>query len=217
MKKLILAVAPIAVAAALFVMPAMASAATTAYGTCATGTPETKPPCKTGEHFTEFTEFKHEPVIDKKVSTEFVLENEAGTLDVDCSSFSSIGYFENIKKVGHSHEILVFDGCKGTGGLKECKINPATNNEIEGVITNVVKSETEVEFTITEGFEVICELPTETKNLGTVTGTFKGTVGASSAIVKFAKAKGLKFAGEASTITGEAETETTSGKKVFIN
>jgi hypothetical protein len=219
MKKLMLSVVPLLAVIAFAAMPAMASAATKEYGTCATGTPETKPPCKTGEKFTAFkgkTEFT--AVTGKKVSAKFVLEAEGSVAGIECTSYTSAGKEWNESGVGQSEETLTFDECKGTGALAGCEVNPTTaKHEITGVVTNVVLSETEIEIKVVSGFNVKCGTTEE----GNVTGSAKGTQALSSNVTKFpAKATefNLKFAGLDSSITGEAETVTTTGsKKVFIN
>ncbi|MGO9322414.1 MAG: hypothetical protein ACLQBY_16655 [Solirubrobacteraceae bacterium] len=218
MKKLLISLAPLLAVVAFAVMPAMAQAETRSYGTCATGTPETKPPCKTGEHFTPFAEGVRIPVVSTIVSANFVLENEAETAGITCTTFENAGFVWNTAgDIGHSHLILVFDGCTGSGTLATvCKAPniPNGNGIIEGVVTDEVISETEVEVTIESGFNVKCG----TTELGDVTGKVKGTVVASKGYeLEFVKAKGLLFAGEKSTITGTDATETTSGKKVYIN
>ncbi|MGO9322464.1 MAG: hypothetical protein ACLQBY_16930 [Solirubrobacteraceae bacterium] len=212
-KKLMSSVVPLIAVAAFAVMPAMAQAETKSYGTCATGTPETKPPCPTGQKFTAFTENEHIAVYGKKVSTTFVLENEAKTADITCTTLQAGGLFWNVTgDIGKSHVILNFDGCTGTGLLAGCSINPLTNHEIEGVVTDEVLTETTVKVTIESGFNVKCG----TTELGNVTGSVTGTQ--SGSVLKFKEAKGLTFAGEPSTITGEVEFITSeTGKKVYIN
>lgn len=204
-KKILIGLAPILAAAAFAAMPAMASARTT-YGTEAGGV------------FTAFTEFKHEAVISKKAgAAPFVLENEAKTADIECSSFAAAGFVWNVGGVGHSHFILVFDGCKGSGALAGCEINPKTNHEIEGTVTDEVLTETTVKVTIESGFNVKCLKEGVEEELGNVTGSVTGTQTAKTAILKFAKATGLTFLGMGATISGEDETETTpGGKKVII-
>lgn len=156
MKKLMLGAVPLMAAMAFAVMPAMASAATLQYGTCAatkTGEKETKPPCKAKETFHPFTAATK--VTDSKVSTSFVLEGENEKKEksgITCTTFSSKGTYsnkENAKKelVGESVDELTFDGCTGTGGLAGCEINPPSH-EITGTVDDIVLSETEVEIKI---------------------------------------------------------------------
>lgn len=215
-KKLLMSVAPLLAVAAFAVMPALASAQT--YGTCSTGT--TSSNCPSGQKFTAFTEFIHEEVRDKKVGTSpFVLENETETAGIECKSFKSIGYVWNVAGTGMSEESLNFDECKPTKGLAEmCEaVNAKNNHEIQGSITNEVTGAAAVKITISEGFNVKCLDKGVEVELGNVTGTATGTQAAKSAVLKFAKAKGLEFALEKDTITGEAETETIVGaKKVYI-
>jgi hypothetical protein len=210
------ALAPVLTAFA--VATAIAQAETLAYGTCATGTPETKPPSKAGDRLTECPENKHEAVTGKKVSTDFLFENEANTLGSECSTFSALGYFWNVKKGGHNRKLIVFADCAGTGALASCTINPATNSEIDRVVEDEVIKENEVDYTIEpESFDIVCKTSTEEKSLGYLTGTIKGTLASGSAVIKFANATGITFVGEKTTLTGEAEDETPSGKKVFID
>jgi hypothetical protein len=221
MRKIMLGMAPLLAVAAFAIAPAAASAVTT-YGTCAAGPPHSAN-CPGTEDFTAFPEFEHVSVLSKKAtgSGNFILENEAKTADIECSTFSDSGYVRNVVLVGHSVEFLVFDGCKGSGAFeKKCSaINAKNNNEIEGFVSNEVLTETTVKITIESGFNVKClekEGKKEEEELGNVTGTATGTQTKATNVLKFAKATGLKFAGEPATITGEDELETTSGKKVFI-
>lgn len=217
MKKVMFGFAPVLAVAAFAISPASALAATS-YGTCSTGT--TSANCPAGEKFTEFTEFKHEEVRDKKVSTAFVLENEAGTLGIECKSFKSIGYVWNVGKVGFSEESLNYDECVPTKDLAvECSggVNVKNNHEIQASITNEVTGAEKVKLTISEGFNVKCKTATEEVELGAMTGSVTGTQTEKAAVLKFAKAKGLTFAGESMTLTGEDETELISnGKKLYL-
>jgi hypothetical protein len=218
MKKLLLGVAPLLAVIAFAAMPALAQAETKAYGICEAEKGHAKEgPCAVEEKFKAFTEFKHEEVRNKKVSTLFVLES-ASKAGIECKSYKSIGYNWNVGGVGMSEESLNYDECVPNATLKlKCEaVNAKNNHEIQGSVTNEVTKETTVKVTISEGFNVKClEKGTEVE-LGNVTGAVTGTQ--TGAVLKFAKATGLTFAGEASTITGESETETIEGKKkVFIN
>jgi hypothetical protein len=218
MKKLMLGLAPLLLVAAFAAMPAMAQAETKEYGTCEKGTPETKPPCAAGEKFVPFGEKRVKVMSKNKAGSVFVLENEAKTADIECSKLQDAGFAWNIKKVGHDHEILVFEECKGSGALKEvctaANINTSTGaGIIEGVITSENISETETKITIESGFEIVCG----TTSFGKVTGSATGKVEKSTNVLKFSKATGLEFNKEKSTITGEDELETQTGGKIFIN
>jgi len=212
MRKMMLSVLPLLAFAAFVVAPAAAQAETKEFGTCVAKSGEkAKAPCEAGFVFTPFTE-KREPVVSKnKAGTVFVLESTNKEADIECTTFEDVGKNWNVSKVGHSHLILVFEGCTGSGTLKGC--TPNGNGIIEGVVTGEVTSETAVKITIESGFNVKCG----TEELGNVTGTASGTQAVSSNVLKFSKATGLTFAGKASTITGEDETETFGKAKVFIN
>jgi hypothetical protein len=214
MKKLYALSLPLLAVAAFAIAPATASAITS-YGTCQEAA-TTSANCPTGEKFNEFPEFEHIGIDDRMVSAKFVLENEAKTSDVECTSLESIGYFYNIEKKGHSREILVFDSCVGSGTLKGCSINSKTNHEIEGDITNEVLNEKEVKITITSGFNVKCLEGGVEKEDGNVTGSATGTQTVKTNVLKFVKATGLEFGGAPATITGEVEVFTLQGKKVYI-
>jgi hypothetical protein len=218
MKKLMLGLAPLLAVAAFAVMPAAASALTS-YGTCTAPGPKAAQ-CPGVEKFTPFTEFKHEVVEDKKVSAKFILENEAENAGIECTTLTSAGFVWNVLGIGHSHEVLDFDGCKGIKGLAppRCEqINAKTNNEIEGVVTNEVTAAAAVKITVESGFNVKCLKGGVEEEFGNVTGMATGTQTVETAVLKFVKAKGLKFLGENAQITGESETVLTSnGKKVYI-
>jgi hypothetical protein len=220
MKKLILGAAPVLAVMAFAVMPAMAQAETKEYGTCgATGTVKAVPPCKVGEEF--FTPFKvATKVIDKKHGTKpLVLENKAKTADISCTTFSSAGTYENKEKVGHSTDKLTFDGCTGSGAFEGCEVNPKTNHEITGEITDVVVTEKTVKIEVVKGFDVIVVCSGIEKNLGEVTGSAVAKVeGDVSKFQNNPEEFNLVFAGEKSKIEGEAETVTEAGSKpVVIN
>jgi hypothetical protein len=212
MRKLYAVALPVLAVVAFAVAPAAASAATT-YGTCTTGT-HSAPECPTGEKFTAFTE-ERVAVVDKKVSTNFVLENVAGTAGIECTVFKSAGFDWNAGGFGKSEEILVFEKCVGTGGLATaCPAGVINGNGIiQGTATNEVTNATKVKINITGGFSVKCGA----SSFGSVTGEATGLQTAETAVLKFAAATGLTFNGAAATITGEAETETVeTKKKVFI-
>lgn len=217
-KKLYAALLPVLVVGAFTAMPAIASANTTAYGTCVAEKGHAKEgPCKVEEKFVAFTE-KREAVISKNHSASFVLENEEKTADITCTVLEDVGKFWNVGGVGHSHLIVVFEGCTGTGALKECSINPKENHVIEGVVTDLVLAGgLTVEIKIESGFNVKCLKGGVEEELGNVTGSAVGSQAEGSAVLKFKEAKGLKFLGKPSTITGEDETETFGKKPVFIN
>jgi hypothetical protein len=140
MRKLYALSLPILAVAAFAIAPATASAITS-YGTCAPGAASAN--CPAGNKFTEFAEFEHVGVFARNVSATFVLENVAKTADIECSSLEGIGYVRNVTKKGQSIITLAFDGCKGSGLLKECKINSKNNEEIEGTVDDeVLKEET---------------------------------------------------------------------------
>src|SRR5271170_1906858 len=74
--------------AAFAVMPAMASAATREYGTCAKAAPETKPPCGAKYKFTPFAEGTAIPVLTKNVTGtgEFIFQFESTPANGDRKS-----------------------------------------------------------------------------------------------------------------------------------
>jgi hypothetical protein len=186
------------------------------FGTCAAPGPK-EAPCPGVEKFTEFAPPKRVAITNKKVAATaaFKLVNAAGN-GIECTEFQSSGFVWNIGGVGHSHEVLAFEGCTGLGELKGCEFNPLTGaGIIEGVVTDVLNSAGNEEFTITEGFNVKCKTPTEEKELGNVSGTITGTISGNTVTFTTA-ATGLKFGGVAVTLAGEAEAETVSGKKVFV-
>jgi hypothetical protein len=212
-KKLYAVLLPVVAVAAFAVVPAMASAST-AYGTCATGTHSAN--CPAGQAFTEFTE-KREGVNGKKVSTEFVLETEVGAQGIKCTVIDFVGKMWNVGGVGHSHMILVFENCKAFGAELETVCNATNpingNGIIEGVVTDEVSAAEKVKITIESGFGVKCG----TTNLGNVTGSATGSQANASPILKFSKATGLTFDSKPSTISGEVEFVTIEGsKKIYI-
>jgi hypothetical protein len=213
---------PVLAVVAFAAVPAVASAVTTKeYGTCATGTTSTQ--CPSGEAFTPFTEARV-GVNGIKKSTEFVLEIEkegVGTgVAIKCTVIDFVGKMWNVSKVGHSHLILVFENCKAVGAELESACTAANpingNGIIEGVVTDEVTKEgasAEVTVTVESGFGVTCGAT----NFGGVTLSAKGTQAEKKAVLVFAKAGGLKFAGKPATITGEVEFVTITGsKKVYI-
>jgi len=202
-------------AIAAFASMSGAAQASTLYGTCVAEKPHAKEvPCKVEEKFVPFTE-ERVPVIDKKVSVKFVLENAGATAGIECTVFKSVGFFWNAGGFGKSEEILVFEKCKGTGALATpCPAGVINGNGIiQGVITNEVVTEEKVKINIVRGFPVVCGA----SNFGSVTEGTTGVQTKETAVLKFAATGGLKFNGESVTITGEAETETIESKlKVFI-
>jgi hypothetical protein len=217
-KKSIMGLAPLLAVAAFAIAPAAASAVTT-YGTCeVTGIPHSgNCPNPATERFFPFAAEKRVAIFGKKVSATFVLENEAETAGIECSEVAAAGVLWNVGAIGHSHTILAFEGCKGIKGLAvTCGAGslPNGNGIIEGVVTDEVKAQTEVDVVIQSGFPVVCGAT----NLGEVTGSVIGKQTEKTSILKFAKAKGLKFAGENAQITGELEflTSLAPNKKVYI-
>ena len=214
MRKLYALALPVLAVAAFTIAPSSALAITS-YGTCGTVGAHSAN-CPGTEHFTEFPGEARVGVNGKKVSAEFILENEAKTVDIDCNVIDFVGKFWNVAGVGHSHLILVFEGCKGSGGLATTCGGaniPNGNGIIEGVVTDEVTAVEKVTVTIESGFGVKCGAT----NLGAVTGTATGTQTNASAVLKFKEAKGLTFAGEKSQISGEVEFLTIEGgKKVYI-
>jgi hypothetical protein len=187
-------------------LPAMASASTKEYGV--------------GSPFKAFTVPTN--VVSEKApgSGDFILENKEKE-GIDCSSFSDKGVFENkenAKKelIGKSIDNLTFDGCTPIKGLGVgcTEINPKTNHEITGEVSDEVISETKVEITVLKGFNVKCVVAGSEVNLGEVTGTAKGTVKGNE--LSFKEAAGLKFSGEASTITGTDATKTEVTKEAVL-
>jgi hypothetical protein len=213
-KKLLMGLAPLLAVAAFAIVPAAASAVTT-YGTCGT-VGGASANCPGTEHFTPFAGEKRVAVFGKKVSGLFVLENEAKTADIECSEFTAGGLDWNKAGIGHSHTVLAFEGCKGSGTL--AAVCPAGvingNGIIQGDVNDEVKNFNHVDIAIVDGFEVVCG----TTNLGSVTGAVTCEQPEKSAVLKCVKAAGLKFAGENATITGESEflTSLAPNKKVFI-
>jgi hypothetical protein len=212
-KKLYVAFAPLLAVAAFAVMPAVASAFTE-YGTCGTVGAHTAN-CPGTEHFTPFPNEERVSVYGKKVSTTFVLENEAETAGIECSKLADSGFNWNVLTVGHSFVGLAFQGCKGIKGLATtCGAGslPNGNGIIEGDVSDIVLTELTVEVKIEHDFNVECG----TTNLGPVTGAVVGSQPAKKGVLKFAKAKGLKFAGENAQITGENETKQAETNKAVV-
>ena len=198
-KRLLAMLLPVLAAAAFAVVPAMAQAATKEYGTLS------------GVEFQPFTAATN---VTSTGTTAFVLENEAKTAGIECSGLTDKGTDENIAGVGHSTDTLTFTGCKGIKGLAVTCATVNGTGEITGVVTDEVTKPTKVEIKIKEGFSVVCG----GTPLGNVTGTASGTQKAETNSLAFKKAKGLTFAGEASTITGTNTTVTEVGaKEVLIN
>lgn len=217
MRKLYAVLLPILAVVAFASMSAAAQANTTLYGTCVSEKGHAKEvPCNAEEKFEAFGTSRV-AVIDKKVSAKFELA--AGTENIKCTGFQSSGFFWNEGGVGKSRETLVFENCTAEGTVlgADCTVaNPINGNGIiEGVIINEVEPLGEkVKITIESGFGV----KRGTNNFGGVTGSATGSQPAGKAVLTFSAATGLTFATKASTITGEAETETVgTKKKVFIN
>ncbi len=197
---------------AFAVVPAMASAATREYGTCASKVlPETKPPCAAKYKFTAFKEGEAIPVLNKNVALtgKFILQNEAEPANgIECEKLSGQGILINLGGVGHSESTLIFEKCKGTGALAFCNAGKINGSEkIEGIVSDEVNAAGEDEVTVQGGFNIACEIsPGSFLDLGGVTGGVTGQeVPGKGYETNFNKAKGEIFAGEPSTQTGTSE------------
>jgi hypothetical protein len=199
--------------AAFAVMPAMASAATREYGTCAKVGVETKPPCLAKYKFEAFAEGTAIPVLNKNVAGtgKFILQNEATPANgIECEKLSGQGILINLGGIGHSESTLIFEKCKGTGALAFCNTGKINGSEkIEGIVSDEVNAAGEDEVTVQGGFNIACEVaPNSFLDLGGVTGGVTGQedpVAGKGYATVFTKAKGEVFAGEASTQTGTSE------------
>jgi hypothetical protein len=197
--------------AAFAVMPAMASAATREYGTCAKAAPETKPPCAAKDKFTPFAEGSAIPVLTKNVAQtgKFIVQYEKtpGT-GFECEKLSGQGILINLGGVGYSESTLIFEKCKGTGALEFCNTGKINGSEkIEGLVSDEVNAAGEDEVTVRAGFNIACEIsPGSFLDLGGPTGGAKSQeVPGKGYATNFNKAKGWIFAGEPWTLTGTIE------------
>jgi hypothetical protein len=142
---------------------------------------------------------------------------------VECSTFSDEGTVKNVAGVGKSVDELRFDDCKiVTGVLKGCGVNSlgTSTEDINGIVTDEVNAAGNgVKITVKAGFEL--EVPGTVAGcpetvLGAVSGSAEGLQAAKSDKLVFTKAKGLKFLGEESNITGSDETTTETGAKAVV-
>ena len=192
------------------------------YGTCAAGTPESKPPCAKGEKFTAFPLNTPEKAVSKS-SSAFVLETETTpTKGVECKTATYKQTIENIENealevVGTSKGQLAFGECSpiNLGGCTE--VNPKTNHEIIGEVSDqVVKNGKEVEVSLQSGFNLKCVIAEKEVEFGSFSGLVEGKIIGNK--LEFAKVSGLNVPSVGpGTITGAYATETETGKKpVFI-
>ncbi len=197
--------------AAFAVMPAMASAATREYGTCAKAAPETKPPCAAKYKFTPFKEGEAIPVLTKNVALtgKFIFQNEAEPVNGwECEKLSGQGIIINLGGVGHSESTLIFEKCKGTGAYSFCNRGKINGSEkIEGLVSDEVNAAGEDEVTIRAGFYIACEIsPNSFLDLGQPTGGLTGQeVPGKGYATNFNKAKGEVFGAEPMTVSGDSE------------
>jgi hypothetical protein len=210
-KFIVMSVAPLLAVAAVVVMPAMASAATREYGTCAKGAPATVPPCAAKDKFTPFKELRAIPVLNKNVALtgKFTLQIEKEPANgIECEKLSGQGILINLGGVGHSESTLVFEKCKGTGALAFCNAGKINGTEkLIGLVSDEVNAAGEDEVTVQGGFTMTCEVgPGASVDLGAMTGGFTGQeVPGKGYETNFNKAKGEVFAGELGTLTGTME------------
>jgi hypothetical protein len=154
----------------------------------------------------------------KELAPNSSLENEAKTVGLACTAISAEGVAWTTATAGHRHLALTLEGCRGTMDLAMACGGaniPNGNGSIEGVVTDEATKEApgEVKVTIESGFGIVCGAT----NFGAMTGSPHGTQATASAVLKFAKAGGITFAGEKMVITGELELLTIAGsKKLFI-
>jgi hypothetical protein len=218
MRKLILGTILLLAVAALAVVPAMASASTTEYGTCEAAAGHAKEgPCKAGEKFSPFTE-AHVAVTGKLTSSHMSLQVR-GLEGIECKTLSAIGYDWNRAGVGHGQIIYAFEGCIGTGVLREaCGASKPLNGDgiWEGTFTNEVSSgglSVKLVPPLGEAFDMICG----EYDFGPITGSTTGSQPEASNVLHFSKVGSLKaFWDEETELTGEIEFETLAGKKVYI-
>jgi len=229
MKKLMLGLVPLFAVAAFAVMPAMASAATTAYGTCepTSAATETHPPCPEGEkNFVAFPNGTSVKVVSEKTlgGKNFILEVVKTKAKIECEDLKDVGTFENIAGVGNSKETLIFTHCFTLFETKKCRVNTtkAGAGLIVGTVTDKVLTETTVQITVTGGFAIkFSGSPTGCPPTGTAIGTVKGkttgTQATGSNDLVFSAATGLELEAEPATLTGNDETYTEEGEPVVIN
>jgi len=211
--------------AAFAVMPAMASAATREYGTCAKAAPETKPPCGAKYKFTPFAEGTAIPVLTKNVTGtgEFIFQFESTPANGwECEKLSGQGILINLGGIGHSESTLVFEKCKGTGAYAFCNTGKINGSEkIEGLVSDEINAAGEDEVTIRAGFNIACEVsPNSYLDLGGPTGGLTGQeVPGKGYATNFNKAKGEIFGAEAMTVTGTSESPEAFAPKLktYIN
>jgi hypothetical protein len=224
-KKILIGLAPLLAVAAFAVMPAMASA-TTAYGTCEVGQPETSPPCPEGEkNFTAFTTTVK--VLDQKAlgNGNFILKDEKTGAVIECEGLISNGTDKNTAGVGESAETLSFHHCFTIVEGKRCKMSTVGDGagSIVGTVTDKVITETTVTVTVTGGFALVFSGPPPTgcpktgTVIGTVTGSATGTQAKGSNVLEFSKTKGFKLGTDGTEFTGSVETYTEAGRPVVIN
>lgn len=224
-KKLMIGLAPLLGVAAFAVMPALAQAETKAYGTCVNTTEalEEHPPCPVGEKtFTAFGNGTPVKVLTEKTYNggNFILKAPSGT--IECEDLKDSGTVENVAGVGNSKETLIFTHCSAGG----CRVQTAGAGAgvIRTEVTDKVLTETTVEIKVPAAGIVIVfsgspgGCPEPGKEVGKVTGSVIGSQAKGSNDLVFAAAKGLKFKGEESELTGNDETYTeATGKPVVIN
>lgn len=225
-KKILMGLAPLLAVAAFAVMPAMASANTTAYGTCETGEPQTSPPCPEGEkNFKAFAAATK--VVDQKAlgNGNFILKSAAGV--IECEGLISTGTDKNTAGVGESAETLSFHHCFTIFEGKKCRVSTAGDgaSSIVGTVTDkVLAGGLAVEVKVTGGFKIIFSgappagCPPTGTEIGTVTGSSTGTQAEGSNVLEFVNATGLKLGAAAAEFTGSVETYTEgTDKPVVIN
>lgn len=203
MKKYLAVFAPILATAAFAVAPAMAQAQTTAYGVVKAGV---------------FEAFTAPTAVVSEGTKAFVLEEAKGE-KIECKSLADEGTLENVSGVGHSALTLSFDECTlTTGALAGCSVSTpgAPADTIVGTVTDVVLKETEVEITVTGGFELETESPCPVVALGTVTGKATGTEAKGSNELVFNKATRLFLGAEAANITGTDATFTEAAHEAVV-
>jgi hypothetical protein len=228
-KKILMGLAPLLAVTAFAVMPAMASAANEAYGTCEPGAPETHPPCPEGEKtFTAFANGTPVKVLSEKTfgGGNFILKGAAGGV-IECQDLKDSGTDENVLGVGNSKETLLFLRCSTKVSTLTCRVNTvgAGAGVIHTEVTNKVLAgglTVEIKLPVA-GVAIVFSGPPPTgcpaagTALGTVTGSITGTQARGSNDLVFNKTKGLLFKGEESELTGNDETYTEAGKPVVID
>jgi hypothetical protein len=228
-KKLMLGLAPLLVVAAFAVMPAMASAAHEAYGTCELGGVEEHPPCPEGEKkFTAFVNGTSVKVLTEKTfeGGPFILKDEKTKAVIECEDLKDSGTVENKEGIGNSKETLLFTRCFTLVETKKCRVNTAgagrgvivanvTNKVLAGGLTVEVKVTGSIVIVFSGPPPVGC--PASGTAVGTVTGSVTGTQARGANDLVFAAAKGLKLGTDETELTGNDETYTETGKPVVIN